>query len=98
MLLHLTHPVASRNGLLMPCTQQHGHLSPMPGQCLQRLAPAAKTQDRQCNRHSRVNARAGEEPGPLDALKAAVSCRTSSASSMRAALYCEAMGMLTCAV
>ncbi|CAK0786817.1 hypothetical protein CVIRNUC_010031 [Coccomyxa viridis] len=71
MLLHLTHPVASRNGLLMPCTQQHGHPPSVPEQCLQRLCAASKTYDRHCNQHSRVKAGAGEEPGPLEALQAA---------------------------
>ena len=77
MLPHLTNPVASRDGLLMPCTQQQGHPPSVPGQCLQRLSLAAKTHDRHCNERIRSKARAGEEPGPLEALKAAVSCRTS---------------------
>ena len=76
MFSHLAHPVASRNGLLMPCIQQHGHPPSVPEPCLQRLSLATRTHDRHCDPQYRVKARAGGEPGPLDALKAAVSCRT----------------------
>ena len=68
-------PITSTISRHMPCHQQQGLPASALGQSLMRLSSASKGHPRHFKQQSRSKAMAGKEPGPLDALKSAVSCR-----------------------